>query len=307
MRFAPLPVTLRQLQYVVAVAETASFRGAAARCAVSQPSLSAQVAEAESALGVRLFERDSRGVLVTAAGQEIVERARRILTEADDLTVAARRYVDPLAGTLRIGIIPTLAPYLLPLAAPALHEAFPRLTVIWLEDKTPALADSLASGALDGALLAHEAPIGDLEHEELARDPFVLATPAEHPLGRAKGRIRTSSLGEQRVLLLDEGHCFREQALAVCASANASEPEFRATSLPTLVQMVAAGLGVTLLPQIAVETETRRADVSIRAFAPPVPYRTLALAWRKRSPLAEAHRAIAGVVRRSLAAQPSER
>ncbi|WP_373049286.1 LysR substrate-binding domain-containing protein [Vulgatibacter sp.] len=304
MRFAPLPVTLRQLQYVVAVAEEASFRGAAARCAVSQPSLSAQIAEAEGALGVRLFERDRRGVLLTAAGQELVARARRILIETGDLAEAARRFVDPLAGTLRIGVIPTLAPYLLPLAAPALRRAFPRLTVIWIEEKTPTLVEGLAKGSLDGALLALEADLGDLDYEAVGADPFVLATAPGHPLAKGRGRLRTESLAGERILLLDDGHCLREQALAICSRATVDESDVRATSLATLVQMVGAGLGVTLLPAIAVEAEAKHGGLCVRPFAPPVPHRTLAMAWRRRSPLGAALRSLAGEIRGVLPAGP---
>src|SRR5215471_10261068 len=191
--------TLRQLQYVVAVAELMSFRRAAERCNVSQPSLSAQVAEMEAALGVPLFERDRRGVLVTPAGQELIARARRVLVEADDLAESAHRYVDPLAGTLRIGVIPTIAPYLLPHVVPALRKAYPHLTFIWIEDKTDALVRSLNQGNLDSALLALEANIADLEHVEITVDPFVLATPKNHPLSRAttpitRDRLRGESI-----------------------------------------------------------------------------------------------------------------
>jgi len=297
-RFAPPAATLRQLQYVVAVAEEANFRRAAARCAVSQPSLSAQIAEVESALGVRLFERGGRGVLLTAAGEELVARARRILLEVADLEEAARCFVDPLAGTLRLGIIPTLAPYLLPKAAPALRAAFPRLEVIWIEEKTAPLVEMLERGALDGALVALEAELGHLEHEVLGRDPFVLAAPPDHPLGRRRGRVDPAELEGARVLLLSEGHCFREQALAVCS--RPQDPGLRATSLPTLVQMVAAGQGVTLLPSLAVAAETQNAPVRVRAFADPAPCRTLALVWRRRSPLADALRAVATQVRKQI-------
>src|ERR671925_1279283 len=157
--------TLRQLQYVVAVAEMLSFRRAAERCNVSQPSLSAQVAELETALGFSLFERDRRGVLVTAAGQEIISRARRVLVEADDFVETANRFLDPLAGTLRIGVIPTIGPYLLPRVVPALRKAYPRMMLIWIEDKTEVLVRRVAHGDLDAALLALESDLGDLEHD----------------------------------------------------------------------------------------------------------------------------------------------
>src|SRR5678816_1300713 len=247
MSFAPHPASLRQLQYAVAVADARSFRRAAEQCGVSQPSLSAQLAQLEGALGVRLFERDRRRVLLTPAGEELIERARRVLGDADDLVDAARRLGDPLAGTLSIGVIPTISPYLLPAAAPAIRRAHPRLTVRWLEDKTESLARDLHAGRLDAALLALEADLGGpLQREVIGRDPFVLAAPRKH--------ARPANLGELRgahLLLLDDGHCLRDQALAVCAGARTEELAFRATSLPTLAQMVSAGAGITLLPSMA--------------------------------------------------------
>jgi LysR family hydrogen peroxide-inducible transcriptional activator len=294
---APHPFSLRQLQYAIAVAESLSFRRAAQLCHVSQPSLSAQIAELEAALGVMLFERDRRRVLVTAAGKQVLERARRLLVEADDLAGAARRAADPLAGTLRIGVIPTISPYLLPSTTPVLRAAYPRLACVWVEDKTAALARALEDGALDAALLALEAEIGEVEHEIVAEDPFVLATRGGDPLGKKSSPAKPGELREARVLLLDDGHCFREQALAYCSSVRAQELEFRATSLTTLTQMVAGGMGVTLLPKLAVPTEAERAGLEIRAFARPVPHRTIALVWRKRSPLGDALKKIAGTIR----------
>jgi LysR family hydrogen peroxide-inducible transcriptional activator len=302
MRHSPYPVTLRQLQYVVAVAEARSFRRAAEACAVSQPSLSAQLAEAERALGVRLFERDRRGVLVTGAGAVLLERARRLLLDADDLLEAARRHADPLAGTLRLGILPTVGPYLLPGGAPAVRAALPKLQVLWEEDRTAALVRKVAAGALEGALVAREADLGDLVHVELAADPFVLAAPPDHPLARDLGPLEVRALRGERVLLLDDGHCLREQALEVCARGRAEEAGYRATSLPTLVQMVAGGGGVTLLPRIAVETEAPRAGLVVRPFAAPVPRRTLVLAWRRGAAAEPALRAVAEALRARLAA-----
>ena len=174
--------TLRQLQYVLAVAETMSFRRAAELCNVSQPTLSAQVAEMESALSVSLFERDRRGVLVTAAGRELIGRASRVLVEVDDFAEAANQFIDPLAGTLRIGVIPTIGPYLLPHLVPALRKTFPHLTLIWIEDKTDALLRALKRGDLVAALLALEADLDGLDHHTVAIDPFVLAVPRAHEL-----------------------------------------------------------------------------------------------------------------------------
>jgi LysR family hydrogen peroxide-inducible transcriptional activator len=297
MKLAPHPFTLRQLQYAVAIADSLSFRKAAERCHVSQPSLSAQLAQLEDALGVRLFERDRRRVLVTAAARDILERARLILRESDDLVEVAQRSSDPLAGTLRVGVIPTISPYLLPGLTARVRSTFPSLTLLWREEKTEVLVRSLDGGTLDAALLALEADVGDVEREIIGRDPFVLATPPGHELGAKASAAKTSELLDERVLLLDDGHCFRAQALAFCASAKAHELEFRATSLSTLVQMVADGVGVTLLPGMAVATETRHATLSIRHFASPGPGRTLALVWRKRSPLGPALQRLAAVVR----------
>jgi LysR family hydrogen peroxide-inducible transcriptional activator len=194
-KLSPWPFTLRQLQYVVALADTLSFRAAAERCHVAQPSLSAQLAQLERALGARLFERDRRRVLLTAAGRLLVERARAVLRETADLVEAATRAGDPLNGRLQIGVIPTISPYLLPTAAPALRRAHPKLTVVWREEKTADLGRDLQAGALDAGLLALEADIGDVEREVIARDPFVLATPPRHPLGapgRADGAVRAA-------------------------------------------------------------------------------------------------------------------
>src|SRR6266849_2433032 len=229
----PHPFTLRQLQYAVAVAETGGFRRAAERCHVSQPSLSAQLGQLESVLGVRLFERNRRRVLVTSAGQQLINRARRALTDADDLIGCAKAFQDPLAGTMRIGIIPTISPYLLPEIVRSLREKYPRLGILWSEEKTGTLLGDLAAGRLDAILLALVSGMEDLDREVIGEDSFVLAGRPTHPL-----------------LLLEDGHCFREQALALCANASAREADFRATSLSTLAQMAAAGTGITLLPAI---------------------------------------------------------
>jgi LysR family hydrogen peroxide-inducible transcriptional activator len=267
---------------------------------VSQPSLSAQLAQLEGALGVRLFERDRRRVLSTPAGDALIERARRVLIDADDLVDAARRLGDPLAGPLSIGVIPTISPYLLPAAAPAIRRAHPRLSVRWVEDKTETLARELHAGRLDAALLALEADLGGpLQREVIGRDRFVLAAPRKHPLARPS---RPANLGELRgahLLLLDDGHCLRDQALAVCAGARTEELAFRATSLPTLAQMVSAGAGVTLLPRMAVATESRRAHLAVRAIADDRAFRTLALVWRPTTPSGPALRQLATTIRAS--------
>jgi LysR family hydrogen peroxide-inducible transcriptional activator len=296
-RHAPHSFTLRQLQYALAVAEELSFRRAARQCGVSQPSLSAQLAQLERALGTRLFERGRGKVIVTSAGRAVVERAAAVLREADDVVTTARRLADPLAGTLTLGVIPTVSPYLLPSATRALRKAFPRLRAVWVEDKTEALVRRLHDGQLDAAVLALEADLGDVAHAVIARDPFVLATRKDDPLGVDRAPAHLGELREAEVLLLDDGHCFREQALAYCTRARARELELRATSLPTLAQMVAGGIGVTLLPAIAVTTEAARAGLRVRPFAEPAPHRTIALAWRKRSPLGPSLSRLAATIR----------
>jgi LysR family transcriptional regulator, hydrogen peroxide-inducible genes activator len=296
-RHAPHPFTLRQLQYAAAVADARSFRRAAERCAVSQPSLSAQVAELERGLGVRLFERDRRRVLVTPAGEALLARVRALLVGADDLAAAAAALGDPLAGTLRIGVLPTVGPYLLPDAAPALSRAFPRLSVRWTEDRTDALVRQVGEGALDAAIVAREAELGGLVELTLGEDPFVLAAPPDHALARGAGPLDASALRGAPVLLLDDGHCLRDQALAVCSAARANELGYRATSLSTLVQMVAGGAGVTLLPRLAVRAERERARLRVRALAAPSPSRTLVLAHRRGAAAAEALERIAEAIR----------
>jgi len=293
----PHPFSLRQLQYAIAVAETLSFHKAAEQCHVSQPSLSAQIAQLEEVLGVRLFERDRRRVLVTSAGRDLLDPVRRVIVQANDLFEGAKRLRDPMAGTLRVGVIPTLSPYLLPSITTLLGQRFSRLQITWLEDKTEALLRSLEAGRLDAALVALEAGIGKLEREVIAKDPFVLATPMGHPLGSRSSPAERRDLEGERVLLLDDGHCFRKQALEYCATTDAHELAFRATSLSTLVQMVAGGAGVTLLPTLSLATECRRANLCIRPFAEPAPYRTIGLAWRQSPHLAPAIRDLAAAMR----------
>ena len=284
-------LSLRQLEYVVAVAETAGFHRAAERCNVSQPTLSAQIAQVESVLGVRLFERARTGVLVTPQGQVIVDRARRVLREMGDLLAAAARANDPFAGTFRLGVIPTVAPYLLPEVMPALGRRYPRLQIVLREERTDEVTRDLRQATLDLGLLALEADLGEHEAHEVLKDPFVVAMPVGHPLAKKK-RIAIADLEKEPVLLLDDGHCFRTQALALCSKAGVRETDFRATSLATLVQMVSAGNGITLLPKLAVDVENRRGQIEIRPFVPPAPSRTIALIWRPSSPFGPAFHAL---------------
>jgi LysR family hydrogen peroxide-inducible transcriptional activator len=294
----PNDLSLRQLQYVVAVAETLGFHKAAAHCHVSQPTLSAQVQQLESVLGVKIFERDRRRVLVTNAGADVVARARRVLVEVDDLLAVATRLREPFAGTLRIGVIPTVAPYLLPEVMPKVSAKYPKLGLVFREEKTADIVRGLSEGTLDAGLLALEADIGECARAEIAVDPFVAALPKGHPLAR-KNRLALSDLQDDSVLLLDEGHCFRDQAVALCAKAKATETPFRATSLATLAQMVSSGAGITLLPSIAVSVENRRGQLEVRPFVKPVPGRTIALVWRPQSPLAAMLKELAKTLRSS--------
>jgi len=294
---SPHTFTLRQLQYAEAVADTLSFRKAAARCAVSQPALSAQLAQLEAGLGVRLFERDRRHVLLTSAGAALLPRMRDLLVSSDDLALAAKKASEPLTGTLRLGVIPTIAPYLLPRATPLLRRRFPKLTLAWREDKTASLLAELQAGTLDGMLAAQTSDLSSLAREVLGQDPFVLAAARNHPLVQHTKPLELSALRDEDVLLLDEGHCLRDQALSFCTRARAHELEFRATSLPTLAQMVAGGAGVTLLPALAWDTESRRAELKLRPFRAPVPGRTVALYWRKTSPWGESLKEVAAAMR----------
>jgi LysR family hydrogen peroxide-inducible transcriptional activator len=295
-------LSLRQLQYVVAVADSLGFHKAAAQCHVSQPTLSAQVALLESVLGVRLFERDRRKVLVTPAGTELVARARRVLREVDDLIATATRSQAPFSGTLRLGVIPTLAPYLLPEVTPAITKKYPALALQFHEEKTADIVRGLADGTLDAGIAAQEAELGDVAQAEILRDDFVVALPKLHPLAK-KTKVTLADLEDEPVLLLDEGHCFRDQALALCAKAHADVANFRATSLATLAQMVSSGAGVTLLPTLAVPVENRRGQLEIRPFPRPAPRRTVVLVWRKSSPFGTAFTELAGVLEQALAAR----
>ena len=279
------PYSLRQLQYLVAVADLGGFRKAADACGVSQPSLSAQIARLEGALGVQVFERDARGVRVTAAGDAVLARARQVLLAAGDLNEAARQQGDPLSGTLRIGVIPTVCPYLLPEVAPALHRALPNLAIVWSEDKTQTLIKQIAEAKLDAAIMARDPRISGLDSTPIGDDPFVLAAAPGHRLMKGTSPASPSVLDGATVFLLEDGHCFRDQALTFCGASGAREAGLSATGLSTLVQMVGSGTGVTLLPKMAVAVENRRGQLAVRLFKRPAPTRSLILAWRKGSAL----------------------
>lgn len=299
----PHPFTLRQAQYALAVAELKSFRKAAERCHVSQPSLSAQLSELEGALSVRLFDRDRRSVQVTRAGEAVLPRLRAVVLAADDVAVAAASTQDPFSAPLTVGIIPTVAPYLLPELVPRLRKTLPGARVLWSEEKTASVMERLASGALDAGVVATDEVTAQLSGVVLGNDPFVLATSKHHALAATKRRATMSDLDGEAVVLLEEGHCFREQALHLCKRANAEELDLRATSLQTLAQMVALGTGVTLLPTLSVSTEVRRGELVIREFGAPQPSRTLRLLWRKGSSAEKALRLLAPVLTEAVRAR----
>lgn len=294
-----IPYSLRQLQYLVAVADLGGFRKAAEACGVAQPSLSAQVAQVEQGIGVQIFERSARGARVTAAGATVVERARAVLLASRDLADTAQQHSDPLHGTLRIGVIPTVCPYLLPDVSPALKRSLPGLQIVWSEDKTRTLMREVDEGGLDAAILALDARVAAMEHVVTGVDDFVLAGAKDHALLQGKRPASPRVLDGETVLLLEDGHCFREQALALCGGAGAREGDLRATGLSTLVQMVAAGGGVTLLPSLALAVENRRGQLRVRAFVAPAPSRTLVLAWRKGHARRQALQAIGAVLRKA--------
>jgi LysR family hydrogen peroxide-inducible transcriptional activator len=282
--------SVRQLECAVAVADQRHFGRAARACAISQPALSSQVHQLEEELGVRLFERARRGVLVTPAGEAVIERSRAALQALDDVVDAARRR-GPLEGPLQLGVIPTVAPYLLPRWLPRVREAYPALRVFLHEDQTARIVERLRHGELDLLLLALPVAGDDLQAHPLFAEPFLLAAPRGHPLAAGgRRRVRERQLEGEPVLLLEDGHCLRDQALALCRHAGARESaEVRASSLTTLVQMVAGGFGVTLIPEGAVPVEVHPDDqVVLRRFEAPEPTRTLGLLWRKASPRAEA-------------------
>jgi LysR family hydrogen peroxide-inducible transcriptional activator len=288
--------SIRQLECLVAVAEQGSFRKAATSLGISQPALSAQVQCAEELLGVQVFERDRRAVLVTPAGEEIVARARVALEAVDGVADAARRRGEPLVGPLRLGVIPTVAPYWLPALLPEVRRRFPKLELILREEQTARLLVQLGAGQLDLALVALPVP-GDVTTAPIAREDFLLAAPRGAPILKKRGKISEADLADQTVLLLEDGHCLRDQALAVCERSGAVESiEVRATSLPTLVQMVAGNLGITLLPEAAADALVQaRGPVEVAKLARP-PGRTLGLAWRTSSARLREYRLLADVM-----------
>lgn len=277
--------SLRQLEYAVALADAGHFGRAARACHVTQPALSTQIQRLEEELGLRLFERSRRGATLTPSGRWVVARARAVLEGVDELVEVAGGAGAPLCGPLHLGVIPTLAPYLLPQWLPRVREAYPELQLYLHEDRTARLVEALVGGRLDLLLLALPLDAPGLETLPIFHEVFLLAVPRGHRLARTRGGVMQSELEGEPVLLLEDGHCLRDQALDVCRMAGARESDqIRAASLTTLAQMVAGGLGVTLLPESAVAIEAASSEVVVRRFRAPAPTREIGLAWRRTSP-----------------------
>lgn len=292
-------MNLRDLHYLVALAEHRHFGRAAEASFVSQPTLSTQIKKLEDELGVPLVERTPRKVLLTETGREIARRARGVLAEIDEIKAIAQRTRDPESGTLRLGIFPTLGPYLLPHLVPLVRERFPRLELLLVEEKTEQVIRMLREGSLDVGVLALPLHEDSLHTEFLFEEPFVLAVPEAHPLAHKKQRLKLGDLQDESLLLLEDGHCMRDQALEVCHLAGAGERSgFRATSLETLRQMVAANVGITLLPTLAIKPPVARTDnVHLIEFSGHAPSRRIALVWRKSSSMGDFLNRFAEVIR----------
>ena len=276
-------VTLKQFRYFEALAQHHHFGRAANACAISQPALSMQIKELEEMVGTPLFERASRDIRLTAFGEDFAGHVRNILQAVEDLGELAQNAKGRLAGRLRLGVIPTIAPYLLPKLIANLSREYPGLDIHVRETLTSRLIEELGNGRLDAAILA--LPISNPAFEEapLFSEEFVLVRPNNEPYLPVPS---PEMLSEMRLFLLEEGHCFRDQALALCNMRSATPREgFDGSSLSTLVQMVSAGMGITLIPQMAVELEQRAASVSVAQFSEPRPFRRVGMVWRKTNPM----------------------
>ena len=293
-------ITLKQLRYLNALAAHRHFGRAAEACAVTQPALSMQIRDLERELGVELVERRPGEVMLTETGIEVARRAEQVLAAARDLTDFARHSGRLLTGRLRLGVIPTLAPYVLPRILPVLQRRFPELRVDLRETQTRTLMEELSRGALDAVLLALPADSDDIETLALFDDPFLLAVPAADARG-GRARVDARDIDQRRLILLEEGHCLRDQALAFCGGVRLDAPSgLGATSLATVMQMVANGYGVTLLPKIALPVEARDPRVKVLRFRDPEPARQIGLAFRRTSPRKADFAALGEIVRTTL-------
>jgi LysR family hydrogen peroxide-inducible transcriptional activator len=277
-------ITLRQLRYLQALARHRHFGRAAEACAVTQPALSMQIRELEKVLDVELVERRPGDAALTEIGVEVARRGEQVLAAARDLVDFARHRAEQFEGHLKLGVIPTLGPYLLPKLLPLLHARYPDLVVELRETQTKPLLEELVAGDLDVVMLALPIPEADIEAMRLFEDPFLLAVPANDPRPET-APVSAHDVDQKRLILLEEGHCLRDQALAYCATASFERPlSLGATSLATIMQMVANGYGVTLAPQVAIDAEPRDKRIKLLRFAEPAPSRTIGLAWRRTSP-----------------------
>jgi LysR family hydrogen peroxide-inducible transcriptional activator len=290
-------MNLKDLKYLVALADTGHFGKAAERSFVSQPTLSAQLKKLEEYLGVKLVERQPKNVQLTEVGRQIVIRARRMLDEGDEIVALARSNTDPFAGKLKIALIPTVGPYLLPRVMQRIRKGLPHLGLMLYEYQTEALLKRLHDGEIDLGIMAMPALADGVESRDLYRENFTVALPNNHPLA-AKSNIKVQDLKGHTLLLLEDGHCLRDQALEVCSRVDVKEAEdFRATSLETLRQMVVAGLGVTLLPEMAVESPFgSQRGLTVRQFAKPAPSRTVGAVWRKTTTRGAAINAVCDLI-----------
>lgn len=292
--------TLRQLQFLDALAKERSFSRAAQRMHVTQPTLSTAIRELEAVMGVQLVERESRGARLTQAGEEAVSRARRVLSDVEDLVVAAKGSSEPLVGAFRLGAIPTIAPFLLPRLMRDLKTNYRSLALYLREDQTARLIDDLRARRLDAALIALPYEAHGIETLAVFEDEFLLAAPEGHPLGE-EGVLQPSDLAPHDVLLLEDGHCLRDHALSVCSLPQVRDgSEVSATSLHTLIQMVDGGLGVSLLPKLAADSGIGRGlSLTIRPFSPPAIGRSIGVAWRAGSTRERDAHLIADVLKRA--------
>ncbi len=293
--------SFQQLRFLCALAEQCHFGRAAETCAVTQSTLSGGIKELEARLGITLFERGHRHVMLTPLGKEIATRAQRLLVDAEELVGLARNAQEPLSGPLRFGVIPTVGPYVMPSLLSHLGTALPKLKLYVREAPTAVLLDKLAGGELDILLVAVPYELGDVETMEIAKDPIVVAMPRNHPLGQHKV-VSRDDLAREQLLLIEDGHCLRSHSLQACRIVDQVRNEvFQATSLRTLVQMVAAEIGITLMPQIAVDSELASTrDVVIRPLSPDKPFRTLVLAWRPTSSRGVEFRMLGNLIRERL-------
>ena len=289
--------TMKQLQYLVALADTRHFGRAAERCHITQSTLSAGIRDLESVLGTAVAERSNRHVLITRVGAQIAERAKALLRDAEEVMEVASAGRSPMTGEMRLGVIPTIGPFLLPRVLPGLRERFPELTVYLREEQTAPLLARLEGGELDAALIALPYETGDLDTRIILEDEFLFACNRDHAFAGA-GEVSLDALAGERLLLLEEGHCLRGHALDVCEMGDTIErAQFEASSLHTLVQMVAAGIGVTLVPRLAVDSQIAEGTgISLSRLAVPAS-RRIGLAWRRTSLRAEEFRLLADALR----------